>query len=404
MASDPISSFARTTLNLSSAGFGGLLYGNRPGDAIWRNFLLGVGEIVLPVTGAGALVAGSYAISGNDAPEPAVGDGALIAAATALAGVGASSSTGRSETLDIANATGAKQQVTFGATSPLGAVGQSFTAIGNAIISVTPWVAKAGAPIDSMVLKLYAATGDLPNTGVLLGTAPAVLGSSLAAGTAAPLEFFFPTPVPVVIGTKYVYTLERTGVADSGGFYVVGYFNAPNYADGSFVQRSSGTWATYPFEMAFTIRHLKSLQAGGSVLAGTDQVADNLVQLSPDADIAADGWTSQSGGTSDIWQGLAAVSDLDYVQSPALADASTDLVVRLYEGTTLVQQWTHNDVGDAFADAVQPVTGSIGDFSNLFVEMDDTNGNVYRFSLGNPSSGSLSSPEIRYRYKKLAGT
>ena len=143
---------------------------------------------------------------------------------------------------------------------------------------------------------------------------------------------------------------------------------------------------------------ITSILADSTAITADATIASEY--LRPDADIAADGWTDQAGGASNIWQGLAA-GDLDYVQSPALADASTDLVVRLYEGSTLVQQWTHNDVGESFADAEQTVTGGIGDFSNLFVEMDDTQGNVYRFSLGNPSSGGIASPKIAYRYKKL---
>jgi hypothetical protein len=129
-------------------------------------------------------------------------------------------------------------------------------------------------------------------------------------------------------------------------------------------------------------------------------IADNLVHLSPDADIAADGWLTQADGAVNLYQSIAAVSDLDYAQSPALAGPTSDLAVRLYEGSTLVQAWTHNNVGDTFTDAVQTVTGSISNAANLFVELDDLQGNVYRFSLGNPPA-LLTTPEIRYRYKKL---
>jgi hypothetical protein len=144
-----------------------------------------------------------------------------------------------------------------------------------------------------------------------------------------------------------------------------------------------------------------ALLAAAATLSGSGTVAsEGLITLSPDGDVATDGWTDKDGGTTNIWQGIANASDVDYVQSPALA-ATSDLVVRLFEGSTLVQQWTHNDVGEAFNDAVQTVTGSVGNFSNLFVELDDLQGNVYRFALGNPASGRIGSPEIAYRYKKL---
>jgi hypothetical protein len=235
-----------------------------------------------PVNGSGAvswnatgLLVPSQTVvtgSGNVVNTPVTGTGALVVTTPAVAtGAGISRSVGDSIAIDLVHTAGAKQQTTFGSTSPLGAIGQSFTAIDNKIASITPWVAKAGAPVDSMVLKLYAATGDLPNLGALLGTATSVLGSTLVAGTAAPFEFVFPVPVPVTNGTKYVFVLERTGVADSGGFYVVGYFNSNNYASGSFVQRTSGTWTSYPLDAAFTISHssTKGLLSGTTTLTGT---------------------------------------------------------------------------------------------------------------------------------------
>jgi len=236
--------------------------------------LAGTASMVSIATGA--LAAGAAALAGlGVAQDRVTGTGALAAGSAALAGTGAALDVivGEGAAVDIVNLTGSRQQGTFGATAPTGALGQSFTAISNKITSITPWVAKAGAPIDSMVLKLYAATGDLPNTGVLLGTAPSVLGSSLAAGTAAPLEFAFSSPIPVTNGVKYVYTLERTGAADGNGFYVYGYFNPANYAGGAFSQRSSGTWTAYPLDSVFTISHsARGLKAADSALSGSGVV------------------------------------------------------------------------------------------------------------------------------------
>jgi hypothetical protein len=128
----------------------------------------------------------------------------------------------------------------------------------------------------------------------------------------------------------------------------------------------------------------------------------------PDADTTRGGWTDQASGTTTIYATLdeTSASDLDYVQSPGISATQSDLKVRLYQGASQVVEWTHTDIGYAFTDAAQTLTSpqlaAISDFSNLFIELDDNTGNVYRFTLGDPVGAALGDPVVvRYRFKKL---
>jgi hypothetical protein len=89
----------------------------------------------------------------------------------------------------------------------------------------------------------------------------------------------------------------------------------------------------------------------------------------------------------------------------AAARASADLKVRLFEGATQIAEWTHTDVSASFADAVQTLTApqvaAISNYANLFIELDDNHGNVYRAQLGNPGAVVEQPVKLKYRYKKL---
>ena len=129
--------------------------------------------------------------------------------------------------------------------------------------------------------------------------------------------------------------------------------------------------------------------------------------LRPDGSIEVTGWSDQTGDTVDIHAMLdeATASDTDFVQSEVIVADGANLVVRLFQGSTQIAEWTHTDVGETFATAEQTLTApqlaAITDFSNLFIELGDGTGYVYRMSLGNPT-GPLAAPVVvRYRYKKL---
>jgi hypothetical protein len=104
-----------------------------------------------------------------------------------------------------------------------------------------------------------------------------------------------------------------------------------------------------------------------------------------------------------------AALDANQIAAWAAASASTlataDLKVRLFEGGTLIAEWTHLDVAETFTDAEQTLTApqvaAISDFANLFAELDDNNGNVYRFAIGDPPGGLVEPVKVKYRYKKL---
>ena len=129
--------------------------------------------------------------------------------------------------------------------------------------------------------------------------------------------------------------------------------------------------------------------------------------LRPDADDSTDGWTDELNGTTDIYQSIdeTIIDDANYVISPMVVGATTDLTVRLYEGATEIAEWTHSDIASTFITTTQILTTpefeAIANFSDLFVELDDNAGNVYRFSLGDPAGGAAEPVKVKYRYKKV---
>ena len=228
-------------------------------------------------------------------------------------------------------------------------VGQTFLSIGEFINSITVGLVKFGTTNDAVRLKLFTSPSGVPD--VLVQEADATIPASSMGETVAAYTFTFTVPAMVVEGGSYCFTLERTGALDASGgnVYGVSYStSSPSfYSGGQYIyQNSSGVWQT------------------GSVL-----------------------------------------TDLFSIIDQQEVEASTSLTVRLFDGSTEIAEWTHNDIAETFTDAVQTLTtpqyGAITDFANLFVELDDDNGSVYRFSLGDPPGGVDQPINVRYRYKKL---
>ena len=130
-----------------------------------------------------------------------------------------------------------------------------------------------------------------------------------------------------------------------------------------------------------------------------------IESVKPDADSAAGSWTDNSGGGTNLFAAIdeTTASDTDYVRSPTRSSITADLIVRLYQGATLIATWTHTGISSTYVDAVQTLTSpqlaAITDFANLFIELDDNNGHVYRVSLGNPSTALTTPVTVSYRYK-----
>ena len=127
--------------------------------------------------------------------------------------------------------------------------------------------------------------------------------------------------------------------------------------------------------------------------------------VAPDADSAAGGWTTDSGGGTNLFASIdeSTASDTDYIRSPTRSAVAADLIVRLKQDSTTIATWTHNSIGTSYVDAVQTLTApqlaAITNFANLFIEFDDNAGAVYRASLGNPSSALTTPVTVSYRYK-----
>jgi hypothetical protein len=155
-------------------------------------------------------------------------------------------------------------------------------------------------------------------------------------------------------------------------------------------------------------RGIFSAAGAASGTGAAAAIGAEIIYLRPDGDTATDGWTDQAAGTTNIYQSIdeAVLNDSDYVQSPSAAGTNADLIVRLFEGSTEIAEWTHTDIPATFTDAVQTLTTpqfeAITNFADLFAEFDDNLGNVYRFPISNPTSGADQPVMIRYRYKKAA--
>jgi len=134
-----------------------------------------------------------------------------------------------------------------------------------------------------------------------------------------------------------------------------------------------------------------------------DPTAYEYIRL--DGDVAADGWTNEFEETSNLYQSIneTTASDDEYIQSPSVI--SGGLTVRLMEGSTEIASWTDAEPASTFGTVEQTLTGpqlaAIGNFSNLFLEFDDGNSNVYRGPLSNPAAGVGAPAILRYRYMKL---
>jgi len=152
--------------------------------------------------------------------------------------------------------------------------------------------------------------------------------------------------------------------------------------------------------------------AGIGGVTSTDTSAPFL--LRPDGDTTTIGWIDPVGGVIDIYQNIDEItaSDSDFVQSnrtfsATVAPLAADLKVRLYDGATMIVEWTHTDISDTFVDVEQTLTApqfaAITSFANLFIEFDDDQGNVYRFQLSDPPGGAGAPVKVKYRYRKVVG-
>lgn len=126
--------------------------------------------------------------------------------------------------------------------------------------------------------------------------------------------------------------------------------------------------------------------------------------LVPWADVSINSWTTQAGGTTNLYQSIDEIvaDDADYIRSPTVptgsqlyegalearadpmsssghivhyryqknvAGGSIDLTVGLYQATTLIASWTHTNIPNAWTQADQALTSgqadSITDYSDL---------------------------------------
>ena len=495
------------------------------------------GSVVLvPVTGTGALVAGVATVAGGivflrpdsdivldgwtdqadgttniftSIDEPSAGDLDYVQSPS-IAGGGAGGDT----TITIGPAAASAFYYGFPGYTKLS---QSFTSVGNTVLSVKAWLSTSNFPSDNVVMKLYTADANhYPAT--LIATADNVIpGNSLPANVATVPEnvectFTF-TGVSVTPGVEYCIVFERSGTITYSSYYIVRQNTvAPLYTGGILASFNNVSWsvavsiqntdlnlvieqanvltignlaATDPllwgnssfqkFTQSFVAvgtsilkirtnlkrnnnppdgvqiriftadanhKPLTQVGAASSVVAGSsistavyalyeftfappvpvtqgveycfvvERTRDDLYYTSDNYNTIFDVTAPYAAGQWHYWTGSAwsATYATMFDQPAEIVHAggapAPDLKVRLFDGATQVAEWSHSGVTDTFADAEQTLTepqrALISNYANLFAELDDNQGNVYRFALGDPV-GSVSSPvKVKYRYKKLA--
>ena len=234
----------------------------------------------------------------------------------------------------------------FGTTS-FQKVSQSFITVGTTISKVRFKLKKTGSLTDGVQIKILTVDGDHKPL-AQIGVTSNVLNNTSITTTLAVYEFTFATPVTVTSGVEYCFVMERTGAMDP-----------------------ANTYATV-------------LDTTGAYTAGL---------LHYYSDLEGGSWRSDYAPYYDT------PSEIDFAVEPAAT-----LKVRLFESSTQIAEWTHTDVPETFATAEQTLTepqlAAITNLSDLFIELDDNQGSVYRFPVSNPAAdaGYL---KLRYRYKKL---
>lgn len=129
----------------------------------------------------------------------------------------------------------------------------------------------------------------------------------------------------------------------------------------------------------------------------------------PTSDISAGAWTTEIGGTTNLYTSVdeTSANDADYIQSEAAPAASAvkvrlasmtdpavsyghyiayrigklgtgqiNMVVRLKQGVTVIASWSHTDVSSTITEYIQPLSAaeadSITDYTALDLEMEGT--------------------------------
>jgi hypothetical protein len=336
---------------------------------------------------------------------------------------------------------------TAGVSHPIGQVTAAtarainFTAPSNInVVAVDLNFTKVGTPTDNITVGIYATTssvnGPIPTGSALANTTTILNGASIT-GAVTWYTFAFAS-LALNSATTYAIVIGRSGAVDVSNYYQLStddvnasgirsdyngstwtcisstftpgfnlWANAVSTSTYS-LTANPGSYAATGSLAALLHKWILSAGVGSYALTGTNAALGKVAFLRPDGDVSAGSWTNETGGTSNIYQSIdeTPFSDLDYVQSPDAADAS--FVVRLYDGATQIASWTDAAPSTTFSTVDQlltsPQVAAISSFSNLFVEFDDGNSNVFRTSLSNPAAGAVAPVTLRYRYKKAVSS
>jgi hypothetical protein len=187
--------------------------------------LIGTGIASWNATGALSASVASASGAGTILNPPATGTGVLTSVA-ALSGSGVSGSNGTGALLnpaliDIASGSYAGATNFGDAAHPK--IGQGFVATAKLITKVrfqSMYTLAGATPVDGAVVKIYTVDGNHAPVAQVGTSSNVVRGAEFPVGAGQPVDFVFPTPVPVSVGTEYIYVLERTGAVSANRYYV----------------------------------------------------------------------------------------------------------------------------------------------------------------------------------------
>lgn len=143
--------------------------------------------------------------------------------------------------------------------APTTAAGQSFTGDGSALYSATWYVKKTGAPVGTMVAKIYAHAGAFGTSSVPTGDALAtseVLDVADLSVTYAEVPFRFKgaNQITLAAAANYVLVIEFTQTGGGGGSFIdIGAVSGAPIHAGNMSTLTSGVWTSAPFDFVFRV-------------------------------------------------------------------------------------------------------------------------------------------------------
>lgn len=145
-------------------------------------------------------------------------------------------------------------------------VGQIFTADSPFVLTTASmYLYQVGTPAGTIALQILPVSGNLPNdiNGLVYATSGSIAANTIGAN---PVDTTFTFPQTTLSPGKYALTLDYIGT--STNYLLAGLDSStPSYAGGQFLYKpNSGSWATYNYDLIFTVNGNLLPVGGGNML------------------------------------------------------------------------------------------------------------------------------------------